>query len=61
MGTFVNFGRESVKVTSDLSSAMLGLQRTMDRQGYSFSQTQSFIENYIKDGFVSMQDTATFG
>lgn len=55
----INFGRESVKAASDLSNAMLGLQSIMDGQGRSFSQAQSFIEDYIKDGLVPMQDAVT--
>ncbi len=59
VGAIINFGRQSVKAASDLSSAMIGLQSIVDGQGRSFSQAQSFIEDYIKDGLVPMQDAVT--
>lgn len=55
----VNFGRESVKAASQLSSAMIGLQSIMEGQGRSFQQAQGFIQDYIKDGLIPMENAVT--
>lgn len=55
----VQFGKESVKAASELSSALIGLQSIVEGQGRSFSQAQGFIQSYIKDGLVPLQDAVT--
>lgn len=55
----VNFGKESVKAASQLSSALTGLQSIVDGQGRSFQQAQGFINEYIKDGLIPMQNAVT--
>lgn len=55
----INFGRQSVEAASSLSSALIGLQSIMEGQGRSFSQAQGFIQSYIKDGLIPMQDAVT--
>lgn len=59
VAAMVNFGRESVKAASNLSSALIGLQSIVEGQGKSFSQAQAFIQDYIKDGLVPLENAVT--
>lgn len=55
----VNFGRESINAASDLSNAWIGLQSIVEGQGRSFSKAKSFIEDYIADGLVPLENAVT--
>jgi len=55
----VNFGRESVRAASNLSNAWLGLQSIVEGQGRSFGKAKSFIEEYISDGLVPLENAVT--
>lgn len=55
----VNFGKEAVKAASNLSSALIGLQSITEGQGRSFEQAKQFIQDYIKDGLIPMQNAVT--
>lgn len=55
----VNFSKEAIKVASDLSNAWMGLQSIIEGQGRSFSKAKSFIEDYISDGLVPLENAVT--
>lgn len=59
VAAIVNFGKESVKAASSLSSALIGLKSIVEGQGKSFSQAQEFIQDYIKDGLVPLENAVT--
>lgn len=59
VGAIINFGKEAVKAASDLSNAWMGLQSIVEGQGRSFSKAQSFIEDYISDGLVPLENAVT--
>lgn len=48
----VQFGAEASKAAMELSDAFTGLQSILDRQGRSFSNAKSFIEEYTQDGLI---------
>ena len=48
----VDFGKESVKASTELSNAMIGLQSIMEGQGRSFNKAQEFITSYVEDGLI---------
>lgn len=55
----VNFGKEAVKAASALSDAWMGLESIVDGQGKSFSRAKSFINDYISDGLVPLENAVT--
>ena len=55
----VNFGKEAINAASDLSNAWTGLQSIVEGQGRSFSKAKSFIEGYIADGLVPLENAVT--
>lgn len=48
----VEFGRESVRQTSAMTDALIGLRSVLEGQGRSFRKAKSFINDYIADGLV---------
>ncbi|MBW7573920.1 hypothetical protein [Caproiciproducens faecalis] len=57
--TIVNFGKASIKASTDLSNAMIGLQSIVDGQGRSFADSQAFLQKYISDGLIPATDAVT--
>ncbi len=55
----VDFGKSSVKATTELANAMTGLKSIMDGQGRSFSNAQKFINEYISDGLIPATNAIT--
>lgn len=55
----INFGRESVKAASALNDAWIGLESIVSGQGKSFSKAKSFINDYISDGLVPLENAVT--
>ena len=55
----IKFGRDSIKAASDLSNAWLGLGSIVEGQGKSFSRAKSFINDYISDGLVPLENAVT--
>lgn len=55
----VSFGKEAINAASDLSNAWIGLQSIVEGQGRSFSKAKSFIEGYIADGLVPLENAVT--
>lgn len=55
----IKFGRDSIKAASDLSNAWLGLGSIIEGQGKSFSRAKSFINDYIADGLVPLENAVT--
>lgn len=56
VGAIINFGKESVKAASELNNAWIGLQSIVEGQGRSFGKAKSFIEEYISDGLVPLEN-----
>lgn len=48
----VEFGKESVRQTSAMTDALIGLRSVLEGQGRSFRKAKSFINDYIADGLV---------
>lgn len=55
----VDFGKSAVQAASDLSNAWQGLQSIVEGQGRSFGAAQSFINDYISDGLVPLENAVT--
>lgn len=55
----INFGKESVKAASALNDAWMGLESIVAGQGKSFSKAKSFINDYISDGLVPLENAVT--
>lgn len=55
----INFGKEAVNAASALNDAWIGLQSIVEGQGKSFSKAKSFINEYISDGLVPLEDAVT--
>lgn len=55
----VAFGKEAVNAASQLSNAWQGLQSIVEGQGRSFSAAQGFINDYISDGLVPLENAVT--
>lgn len=56
---FINFGKEAVKAASALNDAWLGLESIISGQGKSFSKAKAFINDYISDGLVPLENAVT--
>lgn len=59
VGAVVSFGKKCVQVASETQSAWMGLNSILNGQGKSFSQANSFIQDYIKDGLVPLNNAVT--
>lgn len=55
----VNFGKQAVQTASQLSNAMTGLKSIVEGQGRSYSTANKFIQDYISDGLVPLQNAVT--
>lgn len=55
----INFGKEAVKAASSLNDAWMGLESIVAGQGKSFSKAKSFINDYISDGLVPLENAVT--
>lgn len=59
VAAIVNFSKEGIKAASALSDAWLGLQSIVEGQGRSFNKAKSFINDYISDGLVPLENAVT--
>lgn len=55
----VDFGKASVKATTELTNAMTGLKSIMDGQGKSFADARNFINSYVSDGLIPATQAIT--
>ncbi|MCQ2484753.1 MAG: hypothetical protein MJ168_05405 [Clostridia bacterium] len=55
----VDFGKKCVEVASETQSAWTGLSSILSGQGQSFNQANKFIQSYIKDGLVPLNNAVT--
>jgi len=55
----VNFGKECLKVATETSNAWIGLNSILVGQGKSFEKAKSFINDYISDGLVPLNNAVT--
>lgn len=55
----INFGKEAVKAASALNDAWMGLESIVAGQGKSFSKAKAFINDYISDGLVPLENAVT--
>ncbi len=54
-----SFTKSCIDSASKVQSAFTGLNSIVQGTGNSFSQAQKFVEEYTKDGLVSIEETAT--
>lgn len=59
IGQLISFGKESVKTASETFDAWTGLSSIISGQGKSFSEAQKYIESYVSDGLVPLNNTVT--
>ncbi|MEE0980757.1 MAG: hypothetical protein U0K91_03660, partial [Acutalibacteraceae bacterium] len=55
----VSFGKQCVQVASETQSAWAGLSSIINGQGKSFDVANSFIQDYISDGLVPLNNAVT--
>ena len=55
----VKFGKECLKVVTETSNAWIGLNSILVGQGKSFEKAKSFINDYISDGLVPLNNAVT--
>lgn len=55
----VKFGKECLNVATETSNAWIGLNSILTGQGKSFEQAKSFINDYISDGLVPLNNAVT--
>lgn len=54
-----NFGKACVNVATETQNAWRGLNSILNGQGKSFSEAQAFIQDYISDGLVPLNNAVT--
>lgn len=59
VGALIKFGKEAIKASSDLSNAWMGLNSIVEGQGKSFRKAKGFINDYISDGLVPLENAVT--
>ena len=59
VGAVVSFSKKCVQVASETQSAWVGLSSIINGQGKDFNKANSFIQNYIKDGLVPLNNAVT--
>lgn len=55
----VSFGKKCVEVASETQSAWVGLSSILNGQKKSFSEANGFIQDYISDGLVPLNNAVT--
>lgn len=55
----VQFGKECLNVATETSNAWIGLNSILTGQGKSFDQAKKFINDYISDGLVPLNNAVT--
>lgn len=59
VASVVKFGKACLQVATETSNAWIGLNSILTGQGKSFSQAQKFIEEYVSDGLVPLNNAVT--
>ena len=59
VAAIVNFGKSCVQTASHITNAVTGLKSIVDGQGRSFKAADGFIQEYISDGLVPLQNAVT--
>lgn len=59
VAAIVQFTKESVEASMQLSNALQGLRSILEGQGRSFSDAQKFIEEYTSDGLIPATNAIT--
>ena len=59
VGSILAFGKASVDAANESQSAWTGLNSIISGQNKSFSKAQSFINDYISDGLVPLNNAVT--
>lgn len=55
----VNFGKTCVSTAMEIENAITGLQSIVNGQGRSWEKANEFIQEYIADGLVPLQNAVT--
>lgn len=53
------FGKECIKVASDTTNAWIGLKSILDGQNKSFNSAREYINEYVSDGLVPLNNAVT--
>lgn len=59
IGAIINFSKTAVNEASKMQSAFIGLQSILEGQGRSFNKAQAFINDYISDGLIPLNNAVT--
>ena len=59
VAAITKFGKACLDVATQTSNAWIGLNSILTGQGKSFSQAQKFIEDYVSDGLVPLNNAVT--
>ena len=59
VAAITKFGKACLDVATQTSNAWIGLNSILTGQGKSFSQAQKFIEEYVSDGLVPLNNAVT--
>lgn len=55
----IDFGKSAVSAANEAANALQGLQSIMEGQGRSFADATGWIQDYISDGLIPMQNAVT--
>lgn len=55
----INFGKSCVSTAMEIENSGIGLKSIVEGQGRSFSKANQFIQDYIADGLVPLQNAVT--
>lgn len=59
VATVVNFGKTCIKTATQVENAWIGLNSIINGQGKSFDNAKKFIEEYVSDGLVPLNNAVT--
>ncbi|MDD3041037.1 hypothetical protein [Bacteroides sp.] len=55
----IDFGKASVRASTNLENALMGVQSVVEGQGRSWSMAKEFLQDYISDGLIPATQAAT--
>ena len=55
----IQFGKQCVETSNEIENAWIGLNSVLNGQGKSFDVAKDFIQSYVSDGLVPLNDAVT--
>ena len=55
----VQFAKTSIQASNEIENSLIGLQSIVEGQGKSFQKAKKFVEEYVSDGLVPLNNAAT--